>query len=158
MVSTNAVPDSEDSESDVVHIPSSRKAAREPSQPESVLSHRFRESSRKSSSKSKQIRNAQEEDGTIVVMVPAPERPWEYQKLQGDDTVDSILGRSKGPKGWIYKIEYEDGRKEDVSAKHFPKMIGVMKFVSRLHGSYYFMFCLRALSLGLQVVKEPACH
>jgi hypothetical protein len=53
-------------------------------------------------------------------MVSGPARPWEYQPFHGSTTVDSVLEELEGPGGKLfYKIEYEDGRGEDVSVQ-FP--------------------------------------
>lgn len=54
---------------------------------------------------------------TIEVRVPAPERPWEYQSMIEDDTVDCILEESEhaGDNSW-YKVLFADGRESEVSA------------------------------------------
>ena len=120
MAPPDQVSDSEDSEADLIHTPSNQDESRELSQPQSVLSHRFRESPSKPSNQCTQEPTSTQED-TIAVMVPAvmvsgPLRPWEYQPFQGATTVDSVLEELEGPGGKrFYKIEYEDGRKEDVS-------------------------------------------
>ena len=55
------------------------------------------------------------EDG-FAVMVPAPARPWEYQPWRGDTTVETVLEEAEELDGeQMYKIEFEDGRKENVS-------------------------------------------
>lgn len=78
------------------------------SPPHSALSHRFRNSP----STSQAVR-----DGSIVaVVVPPPINPWEYQPFTGDTTVDSILEVFEDSDGVRhYKIEYEDGKQEEVS-------------------------------------------
>ena len=49
-------------------------------------------------------------------MVQGPSRPWEYQPFVDDDTVDTVLAEVDEPGGEVlYRIEYEDGRREDVS-------------------------------------------
>ena len=115
----NHISDSEESDVDLV-VPStpSRKDAREPSQPASVLSHRFRESPQKLADNLKQAKESSvsSENSSIAVMVSAPARPWEYAPFQGDTTVDSVLEEFEDPDGDIwYKIEFEDGKKQDVS-------------------------------------------
>lgn len=55
------------------------------------------------------------EDG-FAVMVPPPARPWEYQPWRGDTTVETVLEEVEELDGkQMYKIEFEDGRKENVS-------------------------------------------
>jgi chromodomain-helicase-DNA-binding protein 4 len=106
---SNRISDSMDSEREMARTPE-RKAQREESTaPQSVLSHRFRESPQRQADPKK----GREGEDSIVVMVPAPTRPWEYQ---GATTVDTVLEEFEGPEGDIwYQIEYEDGKKEDVS-------------------------------------------
>jgi hypothetical protein len=87
---TKHIPDSdasEDSEVDIIHTfePEENKGT---SPPQSTLSHRFRESPQKTSDNRKREKNS---DDSIAVMVPAPERPWEYQPFRGDTTVDTVL-------------------------------------------------------------------
>jgi chromodomain-helicase-DNA-binding protein 4 len=111
--------DSEESEVDLV-VPGtpSRKDTREPSQPTSVLSHRFRESPQKPADALKQTKESSvsSESSSIAVMVSAPARPWEYAPFQGDTTVESVLEEFEGPNGEVwYKIEFENGKKQDVS-------------------------------------------
>lgn len=87
----------------------------------SVLSHRFRESPPKTSSNGSK-KSAVEGVGKaqVVVQLEAPARPWEYEPYRGDITVDSVLGEFIGMSGsTMYRIEYEDGRKEDVSRTSF---------------------------------------
>ena len=56
-------------------------------------------------------------------MVHGPSRPWEYQPFVEENTVDTVLAKVDQPGGGIlYRIEYEDGRRVDVS-------IGIFYFV-----------------------------
>jgi len=115
MASNDHVSDSESSEADAIRTPSKKTEFRESSPPQSVLSHRFRESSQKPSNHHTQEQDSMAED-TIAVVVSAPERPWEYQPFREDATVDTVLQELEGPRGELwYKIGYEDGRVEDVS-------------------------------------------
>jgi chromodomain-helicase-DNA-binding protein 4 len=108
------ISNSESSEDEIVRTPERNSATREPSQPHSALSHRFRESPQKSHNDRLQGRESAENG--FVVMVPAPARPWEYQPWRGDTTVETVLEEIEGlDDEQMYKIEFEDGRKEDVS-------------------------------------------
>ncbi|KAK0109045.1 hypothetical protein ONS96_002876 [Cadophora gregata f. sp. sojae] len=80
----------------------------EDSPPQSVLSHRPRESPHKPADRKK--------PDSLSVLVSAPARPWEYQPYQGDITVETIIQETEGPAGstW-YKIELESGKKKKVS-------------------------------------------
>jgi hypothetical protein len=54
----------------------------------------------------------------IKVVVPAPARPWEYQKLHDDNNiVANVLEElpQAGTEVW-YRIAFQNGREEDVSA------------------------------------------
>jgi chromodomain-helicase-DNA-binding protein 4 len=117
MASKKHISESEKSEDDEFRTPEPEEKEKEPSQPLSVLSHRFRESPQKPEEEHKPSRaSASASDAAIAVMVSAPARPWEYQPFRGDTTVDTVLEEIDGPGGRLwYKIEYEDGRKEDVS-------------------------------------------
>lgn len=80
----------------------------ENSPPRSTLSHRIRESPKKTT--------PPQDADSVSVLVPAPARPWEYQPFRGDTTVDTVQGELEGPDGFMwYKIEFEDGKKADVS-------------------------------------------
>jgi chromodomain-helicase-DNA-binding protein 4 len=107
------IADSDESNNDdTVHTPERRTIDREPSQPHSTLSHRFRESPQKEREKSGSA-------DSIAVMVPPPARPWEYRPYRGDTTVDSVKAEVCRPNGQQeYKIEYEDG-KMDIVSSHF---------------------------------------
>jgi hypothetical protein len=102
--------DSKVSGDDITKTPELDSAKPTRSPPHSVLSYRFRESPT-------QVRAPNSED-RLAVVVPAPTRPWEYQPFRGDTTVDTVLEEIKGPDSqrWFH-IEYEDGRKENVSAE-----------------------------------------
>jgi hypothetical protein len=104
-------------EVDLLQTPTRKVDAREQSQPESVLSHRFRESAPKQTERRKtQERDSVAHEERIAVMVSPPSRPWEYKPFNGATTVDSVLGEFEGPDGEVwYKIEFEDGKKQDVS-------------------------------------------
>jgi hypothetical protein len=106
------VPDSEYSDKEIIKTPEKTTSAREASLPVSTLSHRFRDSSPKPIDRTK----SSSVDASIAVMVTGPTRPWEYQPCVGDNTVDTVLKRVEGSDGgeW-YRIEYEDGKTEDVS-------------------------------------------
>ena len=120
MASRDHISDSENSEVDLVRTPDKKKDNREQSPPHSVLSHRFRESPRKTTDQQTQERSSED---SIAVMVPAPSRRWEYQPYQGDTTVDSILEEIEEPDGSIvYKVEYETGKIEDVSILCFSSL------------------------------------
>ncbi|TVY49580.1 Chromatin remodeling factor [Lachnellula occidentalis] len=108
------ISNSESSEDELVRTPERKNATRELSQPHSALSHRFRESPQMSRDDHSQGRESAE-DG-FAVMVPAPARPWEYQPWRGDTTVETVLEEVEELDGeQMYKIEFEDGRKENVS-------------------------------------------
>ena len=115
MAPKNHISESEKSEDDEFRTPEPEEKGEEPSQPLSVLSHRFREPPQKPEEEHKPSRPSAS-DAAIAVMVSAPARPWEYQPFRGDTTVDTVLEEIDGPGGKLwYKIEYEDGRKENVS-------------------------------------------
>ena len=120
MAFDNSVSDSEDSEIDLLRTPSKKDGSRELSQTSSALSHRFRDSPSKLSEDPTQESISSQAD-TIAVMVPAvmvsgPLRPWEYKAFQESTTVDTVLEELELPgEKLFYKIEYEDGRQEDVS-------------------------------------------
>jgi chromodomain-helicase-DNA-binding protein 4 len=108
------IPDSdasEDSEGEHIHTPEPEEK-KEPSPPQSTLSHRFRESPQKPPEDRRREKNS---DDSIAVMVPAPARPWEYQPYRGDTTVDAVVElRVMDDREW-YTIDYEDGKRELVS-------------------------------------------
>ena len=120
MAFDNSVSDSEESEIDLLRTPSKKDGSRELSQSYSALSHRFRDSPSKLSEDPTQESISSQAD-TIAVMVPAvmvsgPLRPWEYKAFQESTTVDTVLEELELPgEKLFYKIEYEDGRQEDVS-------------------------------------------
>jgi chromodomain-helicase-DNA-binding protein 4 len=123
MTSKDHTLDSEDSEVDMVQTPERKPPPRETSAPLSVLSHRFRESPQKPSECTKGRAPAED---SIAVMVPVPARPWEYQPFSGDTTVDSVLEEIEGPDGGVwYRIDYETGKKEDVSLQ-LPSSVAVL--------------------------------
>jgi len=79
----------------------------ETSPPQSVLSHRPRESPQKPAEPKK--------PDSLSVLVSAPARPWEYQPYQGDITVETVIKETPGPDSSIwYKIEFESGSKKKV--------------------------------------------
>jgi hypothetical protein len=124
MATKKQIPDSdasEDLETENVHTPEpgDEEEKKDASPPQSTLSHRFRESPQKRSEDRKREKNS---DDSIAVMVPAPERPWEYQPYHGDTTVDSVIElKVMDDREW-YTIDYEDGKRELVSvlSYHFP--------------------------------------
>jgi chromodomain-helicase-DNA-binding protein 4 len=103
------VSDSESSEVDLFHAPNEMTKSRERSLLRTGLSQRVPDQPEESS-----LPN--EGGSKVVVVVPAPSKPWEYQPYRGTTTVDTVLEEVKKPggEGW-YKIEYEDGKREDVS-------------------------------------------
>lgn len=110
------ISDSESSEGDTPSTPSPGIVAREASQPASTLV--IRESPNKPSADRASV--SSESSNVVAVMVAGPARPWEYAPFQGATTVDSVLAEFAGPKGDIwYKIEFEDGKKQDVSLINF---------------------------------------
>ncbi|TVY94026.1 Chromatin remodeling factor, partial [Lachnellula willkommii] len=114
MADVAQIPNSESSEDELIRTPERKNATREPSQPHSALSHRFRESPQMSRDDRSQGRESTED--AFAVMVPAPARPWEYQPWRGDTTVETVLEEVEELDGeQMYKIEFEDGRKENVS-------------------------------------------
>ena len=91
---------------------------RELSMPGSGLSHRFRTSPQVATNELPRGRRCTSEDNRIAVMVQGPSRPWEYQPFVEDNTVDTVLAEVDEPGGGVkYRIEYEDGRREDVSIR-----------------------------------------
>jgi len=120
MASRRHISGSEDSGDDLLQTPSTpakKGKTKDSSPPVSTLSHRFRESSRKSSEQQRASRDASEDK--IAVLVAGPSRPWEYQPYRGNTTVDSVLEELEGPNGEIwYTIEYEDGKQHKVSVEH----------------------------------------
>lgn len=112
--------DSEDSDAHSEHTPEPKAEDSQPdSPPHSVLSHRFRESPPKTSSSGSRNNSIAGRVGKaqVLVQLKAPARPWEYEPYRGDITVDTVLGEYIGMTGkTMYRIEYEDGRKEDVSS------------------------------------------
>jgi hypothetical protein len=143
MASNDHVSDSETSEVDLLRPPSRDDADREPSLPESDLHHGLQELPHESMDEhNKKARSVTAED-KIAVMVPAPSRPWEYEPYRGDTTVDTVLEEFKKPGGEIwYKIEYEDGRKEDVSMLYLSSFSQPIICVLRLK-----TICIRACLL-----------
>ena len=118
MSSKEQIPDSdaseEDSDAERVRTPDPGDIE-EPSPQQSTLSHRFRESPKKTSDERKRDKNSGD---SIAVMVPAPARPWEYQPYRGDTTVDTVLElKVMDDREW-YTIDYEDGKRELVSCFH----------------------------------------
>jgi chromodomain-helicase-DNA-binding protein 4 len=122
MALQNHVSDSEDSELSVICTSDGKHNSRELSQPESILSHSFRAPSEPSQSGLHHDRNRNEgksKSKNIQVIVPAPSRPWEYQPFVDSTSVANILAEIRRPTGEAsYKIEYEDGREEDVSIQY----------------------------------------
>jgi chromodomain-helicase-DNA-binding protein 4 len=122
MASTDHVSDSEDSPDavDLIQAPKKKKNNAKPSLSRSGLSHRFRASPQMPRDEKPRARNCTSEEKTIAVMVQGPSRPWEYQPFLGDKTVDIVLAEVDQPGGEVwYRIEYEDGRREDVSIGTF---------------------------------------
>lgn len=114
------VPDSEESDIDLTRTPEPDPASEAQRPPRPVLSHRFRESPQKNQNEngSDRDRRGSTRESSIAVVVPAPARLWEYEPFHGDaTTVDSVLEELEGPGGSLqYRIYFEDGREETVSA------------------------------------------
>jgi hypothetical protein len=130
MASTIQIADSDELDNESVHTPEREDMKREPSQPHSILSHRFRESPQ---------RRDREKSGStdsIAIMVPPPARPWEYKPYRGDTTVDSVQAEVEGSDGELeYKIEYEDGKRATVSldSHHFAQVSASRPLAMCLH-------------------------
>lgn len=66
------------------------------------------------------MENAQtgtEKSESVAVVVPAPSRPWEYQKLRDNSIVDCVVDEVPQSRGTpLYHVLYEGGREEDVSS------------------------------------------
>lgn len=105
--------EAENSSIEIIRTPEGTPPAEGPVAPQSVLSIRNRDASQSRSARSKGRDSVED---SIAVMVTGPKRPWEYQPYDGNKTVDSVLGKTKGPDGssW-YRIEYESGKKDKVS-------------------------------------------
>jgi chromodomain-helicase-DNA-binding protein 4 len=118
MASIKHVSDSEE-DSDAVELiqtPRKKEDTREASIPGSALSHRFREPPQAPTAELPRMRSSTSEEKGIAVMVQGPSRPWEYQPFVEENTVDTVLVEIDEPGGKVlYRIEYEDGRREDVS-------------------------------------------
>ena len=117
MSSIDHVSDLDDSSDvvDLIQTPEEKENNKEPSLPGSALSHRFREPQMPRDEQPR-ARTSTSEEKRIAVMVQGPSRPWEYQPFVEDKTVDVVLAEVDKPGGEIwYRIEYEDGRREDVS-------------------------------------------
>jgi hypothetical protein len=112
------VSDSDDSADDINLIQTPKKIDEQPSLPGSALSHRFREPPQVSRDATQPVRPSVPEGKRIAVMVQGPSRPWEYQPFVADNTVDEVLAEIDMPGGEVwYRIEYEDGRREDASIR-----------------------------------------
>jgi hypothetical protein len=90
------------------------------------------------------------ENENVKVVVPAPARPWEYQKLQDNNTVDAVLEEVRRTGSEIrYRVSFEDGREEEVSVMFLPFWCLALviwylfrdSFLSLLHRDY--AFCSR---------------
>ena len=97
-----------------------KRIDKEHSLPGSTLSHRFRKFPQALQDAVPAARHSVPGGKRIAVLVQGPSRPWEYQPLVADQTVDEVLTEIDMPGGeaW-YRIEYEDGRREDVSIEFF---------------------------------------
>lgn len=63
-----------------------------------------------------EIANDSSDDLNVIeVRVPGPKRPWEYQTIEEDNTVDSVLSEfhRHGNEVW-YRVIFADDREEDV--------------------------------------------
>jgi hypothetical protein len=116
MALADLVSDSEDS-SDVLDLMKKpmRRTEEEPSLPGSALSHRFRNPPEGLRDAQSPVISSSSKEKQVMVLVQGPSRPWEYQPCDPDDTVDVVLAEIDQPGGEVwYRIEYEDGRREDV--------------------------------------------
>jgi chromodomain-helicase-DNA-binding protein 4 len=112
MASLDHVPDLEDSEESLIRTHDGGDDNAELFQPETVLSHRFREPALHAQNRLQDKAKSKR----IEVIVPAPSRPWEYLPFVESNTVENVLGETVKPNGeTLYKIEYADGREEEVS-------------------------------------------
>lgn len=112
MASRYHVSDSEGSEESTIRTPDEEDDNSAPSQAKSGLSHRFREPPLPTQNRSQDG----SESKRIEIIVPTPSRPWEYLPLAESNKVEKVLGeiRKSNEETW-YKIEYEDGREDEVS-------------------------------------------
>ncbi|TAQ90715.1 hypothetical protein B7494_g1003 [Chlorociboria aeruginascens] len=108
----------DNSEEELIRTPSP-SAKEAPAPPESTLSYRFRESPKPRG----QNNTAGQDDQTIVVMVPPPERPWEYKPFEGGTIVDKILEEINESNGeaW-YQVEFEDGKQDKILLSNLLKL------------------------------------
>lgn len=144
MVLHDYISDSEESEFSLLQNPrtsAKNSNAKDGSVPVSTLSHRFRESSHKSSDQQRASRDTSEDK--IAALVAGPSRPWEYEPYRGNTTVDNVLEELQGPNGqaW-YTIEYEDGNKQKVSVRFRFQVPLPVPFTCHC-GSFYFATLLR---------------
>ena len=119
MASRDHTSDSEESADplDLINTPQKNRE-KDSSLPASTLSHRFKASPEVRQDEERLVRNSASKEKKIAVMVQGPSRPWEYQPFVADQTVDEVLAEIDQPGGDVwYRIEYEDGRREDVSIK-----------------------------------------
>ena len=130
MVSSGHVSASDDSsdEIDLLRTPKKMENTQELSMRTSGLSHRFRSPHPPSKQRPQKLlaeepprpRASTSEEKRIAVLVQGPARPWEYLPFATDNTVDVVLAQIDQPDGQLlYRIEYEDGRREDVSVGTF---------------------------------------
>ena len=118
MVAPGYISGSEESSSDPLDLikTSRQKSQKEPALPPPSLSSRFRGSQATRQDEQRPVRTSNSEEKKMTVMVQAPLRPWEYQPSVADHTVDEVLAEVDHPEGEVwYRIEYEDGNREDVS-------------------------------------------
>ena len=117
MAFADYVSDSEASPDDIDLTKTLKKTKeKEPSLSGSALSHTSRDSPQVRRDEEPQARTSASEEKRFAVMVQGPSRPWEYQPFVADQTVDEVLAEIDKPGGEVwYRIEYEDGRREDVS-------------------------------------------
>jgi len=119
MAGAKYVADSEGSPDplDIIQTSKRKRIKKSPSVPTSTLSHRFRGSV--GILEDKQSKRTSTSGGKkIAVMVKGPARPWEYLSFDADRTVDEVLAEIDQPGGEVwYRIEYGDGRREDVSTR-----------------------------------------
>jgi hypothetical protein len=151
MASIDHISDSDDGSDavDVIQTMEKKGSARELSIPSTDLSHRFRESPQVPKDDRLRVRSSTSEEKRIAVMIEGPSRPWEYQPYVADMTVDTVLAEldPKGGKVW-YRIEYEDGRREDVS-------VGIFRIRSRFQ---CIAFCQSVCLKQPAEVFEACCH
>jgi hypothetical protein len=144
--------DSEASPDDIDLIKTLKKRKekeKEPSLSGSDLSHASRDSPQVLRDDEPQARTSASEEKRFAVMVQGPSRPWEYQPFVADQTVDEVLAEIDKPGGQVwYRIEYEDGRREDVGFGILPVAPASYPFLRSFFFFFLQIFSLKQYPLG----------